>query len=1166
MYNTSSSGFGRGTKSKGKNNFMGRADKIDPDLYYTIYDQNTALKKKLDQLEKENKKLSAKLQYNNIPNPLKEESKGEIIKDKNTMQIEIDNLKNKNKRLNSKITALQKDLQKTRLRPGNNYNRPKSLGGGYPNMYQINDYEKLITHLQQTLKTAHEDRRQLIEDLNNLKDSGASKAIIEYSDNIRDKNLKLSEMALQLDKLKDAFETNEKILQLTKKALDEYTEKYSVERNKNRDLENQIQLQKSSLDKLDEYATLIEEYKKKEQLMEQKIMDLCENPFIKQMNERDNTYANLRETQMALSEAQRRLKIDNDKIIELESQLKDLNEKYNKTVQERDQFREDGMRYKIDKEEREKQGREFDALFNRISQFGEVDSNYEKILNLLKGQLSKDSKGNNWENIDFLEKMDEFPDNKEELIKEIQRLKIEKGVLGQELEKTKNVLALQQQLNDDIKKKQDVESKLYIKQINSLKEKLRKLAELIDRKKIPADLDLNAILYKDYASTKNIIKNKEDEDYNIDLNNKSVYTSITGFSKDSEEEFAIDENCLDLYITTAKFDIESVQNKLGLQIDDLMSFITVDFYLHETQTSNLMTGQKPNYNLQLSFKVSADESFILYLKEEFIIIELYYLKNNTQTIFASGKINLSQLIQIESDPQTRVVHGYIEMFYINDSSIKMCDIKYKMRMRKSIFDKIKWINEKNQLFKELDPINEANMRIMGELNKKSPFINMSLYDKDNINNKVYNIKIMIIKGENLQIIGPSRRILPYLYYRFYKQNEHFSNAMSGTDPLFDDIETYTCVYNGNFHEYLDRETLNIYIFDNSRPIQVDTDGKEVEMVRSNNSTDLIGICKIQLRGLILNNRIEGKFPITNEEGISTGGFLVVNIVAEEIVLDSDDKKYKEKFDAKVIEGVDPLLLRLAAVLRDKGLNMNSAFRIFDKDNEDQISLDNFKSVLYFTLQFTKKDDEILKLVDLVFKNKVVLDKQDFYQVFNNLLPFDDRFNTEPRSKILGENTEISFTVIDKINNTTGALNQMNTNNNIQNNNYTNYNNFNNNNIFNNSNTNISNNTNNINYINSGTKRRSRTMRELMLKVDDYMFYFGKRTASDLFKIFDVDENLRVGIKELADGFAKMQIALTPEELEMIWMHIVGTKIKTSFGIEEFMVFYDKYKLPNRKAK
>ena len=101
-------------------------------------------------------------------------------------------------------------------------------------------------------------------------------------------------MSLQLDRLKEAFETNEKILQITKKTLDEYTEKYTIERNKNRELENQIQKQKSSLEKLDEYANLVEQYKKKEELMEQKIMDLCENPFIKQINERDNTYANLR--------------------------------------------------------------------------------------------------------------------------------------------------------------------------------------------------------------------------------------------------------------------------------------------------------------------------------------------------------------------------------------------------------------------------------------------------------------------------------------------------------------------------------------------------------------------------------------------------------------------------------------------------------------------------------------------------------------------------------------------------------------------------------------------------------------------------------------------------------------------------------------------------------
>ena len=539
------------------------------------------------------------------------------------------------------------------------------------------------------------------------------------------------------------------------------------------------------------------------------------------------------------------------------------------------------------------------------------------------------------------------------------------------------------------------------------------------------------------------------------------------------------------------------------------------------------------------------------------------MNNNTQTIFAQGKISLNQLIQIESDPRTRVIHGFIEMFYIRDSSIKMGDIKYKMRMRKSILEKIKWINEKNNLFKEMDPINEANRLIMGELNKKKPFIDLTYYDKDNIHNKVYNITIEIKKAQNLKARGPSRRINPYLYYRFYKQNEHISSTMTGTDPLFDDKDEYTCVYNNNFHEYLDKESLNIYIFDNSRPIEVDTDGKEVEMVNSNISTDLIGVCKVPLRGLILNNEISGQFGITSEEGNEKMGDLEVNIVAKEIFLDNDNNRNKGLYDENAIMGVDPLIVRLASFLRDKGLNMNSAFNIFDKDNEGQISVDNFKSIIYFNLQFTKRDDELSKLVDLIFKNKVVIDRQDFYKIFNNLLPNDNNFNSERKNVILDQNTAATLTIIDKKNYTTGAINQVDPN---SNNNYNTYYN-NNNNIFNNQNTTSINNKDNLNVINSGTiRRKSRSMREIMLKVDDFMFYFGKRTASDLFKIFDVDENFRVGLKELADGFSKMQIQLNPEELEMIWKHIVKSNYQTSFNLEEFIDFYNKHKIPNSKAK
>ena len=215
-------------------------------------------------------------------------------------------------------------------------------------------------------------------------------------------------------------------------------------------------MQQNSLEKLDEYTAMIENYKKKEKMLEDKISELCESPFIKQINERDKNFIKLRETQNALDEAKRRLQIDNDNMNELKKKYNELLENFNKIKQERDQFREDGMRYKIDKEEREKQGKEFNEVFNKISQFGEVDSNYEKMMNLLRGQLTKDGKGNNWENIDFLEKMDEFPDKKEELIKEIDRLRTEKGILGRELEIAQNKLVEYQKINEDLKKKQEV--------------------------------------------------------------------------------------------------------------------------------------------------------------------------------------------------------------------------------------------------------------------------------------------------------------------------------------------------------------------------------------------------------------------------------------------------------------------------------------------------------------------------------------------------------------------------------------------------------------------------------------------------------------------------------------------------------------------------------------
>ena len=99
------------------------------------------------------------------------------------------------------------------------------------------------------------------------------------------------------------FETNIKILEHTKQSLDEYIARYNEERRKNLDLENRIQLMEVNLAKLPEYVNLIEEYKVKEKQLESTIRQLCENPFIKEAEERGNIYRKAQENELSLNEA-----------------------------------------------------------------------------------------------------------------------------------------------------------------------------------------------------------------------------------------------------------------------------------------------------------------------------------------------------------------------------------------------------------------------------------------------------------------------------------------------------------------------------------------------------------------------------------------------------------------------------------------------------------------------------------------------------------------------------------------------------------------------------------------------------------------------------------------------------------------------------------------------
>ena len=125
--------------------------------------------------------------------------------------------------------------------------------------------------------------------------------------------------------------------------------------------------------------------------------------------------------------------------------------------------------------------------------------------------------------------------------------------------------------------------------------------------------------------------------------------------------------------------------------------------------------------------------------------------------------------------------------------------------------------------------------------------------------------------------------MPYFYYKFYDEFEKFSAIQEGLNPQFQDVSSFTVIFNSQFHEYIENESLHVYLFDSANPIEVDVEDKDsVKLVNADQQTqqDLIGIAYIPLRALSINGIVQGKFNILNEKGQKAGD-LVASIYLEE---------------------------------------------------------------------------------------------------------------------------------------------------------------------------------------------------------------------------------------------------------------------------------------------
>ena len=1145
----------------------GRDYKIEPDLYFRIKDENEKLKKDRKIQDERIKKLEVSLA--NIKETVIKERKQADYKviNNNEYNSDMEKTKQENRKLkseNEKKNMIIQGLQSNALiikAKGKSKNKKREKDP-ITLQNEKNEYLACISRLREQLKIANEDRRTLIGELRNRQMS------LNISGNINDRNNYNinNKINSQLQTATIKLDTNDKILELTKKNLKNYIERYEKERETVHKLQTELSVLKGENEKIPQYKILIDELKNSEKKLEEELNELRISPFIKQAEERGNVFRNIKMTESKLDELQKELDLKEKeiqeqkiKLNELEKENKKLKDDLAKAEVEKDKYNQEKLELEIAKTESERNDKIFQDKLNKFIQYGQVDTNFAKMLSLLKLQNKEINIDNI--NINYFEQNDQKANDPIYLKSEIEKLKIEKAELGKELDNNKALLNTLQQIIDDTKQLQEVDRIKYQTEVKLLKQKIEDLIKLIDVDKLPKEF-----IVQDSVTGQPILKEKNELlNELIPLENKDANLlddRITEFSEDDTDiELSMNENALDIFFGECVYE-DGLSEELGFSIDHILSFFSVDFYIHETQTSDILNGKTPQFNFQISFKVDMNEKFITYLESEYIYIDIYSLRDNVQNIFGKGKISLKELIQAEKSNQStsRVINSIVSLYYISDPNLKIASIHYKMRMRKPLIETLKWYDAQTQFIKEKDPIHNILISKAEENIKKY----------ENLGGKYYEVKILINKAKEININHPGKKIMPYFYYKFYNNGEKYSQISSGNNPIFEDVSSFKVSYNKDFVNYVEKENLNVYIFDSMNPIEIDmNDPNQIKLVNTNqeSSEDLIGICRVPLKGLLNNGLVQGEFPIVNKKNEKVG-ILNLNIFWEEINT-KDDEEEDLPYETEAYK--DALVLKLAKALKAKGLNLESAFNIFDMDRNNEISIDNFKNILIYTLKFTTNQNELEHLINILFANKTKskLSRMDFHKIFSLLLP-----NNGPAASLLSTQFNIEENDLEEkkeLNKTSPFL--------IEGNSETQFN------ItaqkrkldhvhtFQNKegSSNLENSDSNINNI---IKRKTmkdttslintnRNLEELGKLVFEHRMKMGG-DISKIFKNLDKDGSMGIDKKELRLGYKLMGIELSDVELNRLWREISPDNKNISYA--RFKEFHDKIFMPNtRKA-
>lgn len=667
----------------------------------------------------------------------------------------------------------------------------------------------------------------------------------------RDANWRLQQLQTQYDFLVSKTSSQGQAYKSMESQIDDYSQKVRDLRRALEELRHEKDISDTKADRADELDRVVSELRSANRSLEDKISRLCEAPFISEAFGQSESRSRFEDAGSEREEYRAKVSHLQEAVRTHFSALTSLKQHANQLREEKEMAEKKAEDLRLKYQELEVGSSVMQDKLRLFSGDDGVDyESLERALTLVK------RRGEALEKLPFLEdpegeKLVTIPIMKRKL-EEVQVMNLK---LTEEVERFENMLKLQSGINRDLHKELEAMSHKRDKDKRDLQQRAEDFEELAKKRlnKIQSlEAQVRQLVYgvskrgdAGLAAPASAKRVEKPESSAMTVISDADNVLLNELIEERGGDLTPDENLLEVWVKSA-----SIAD--GTTSPGSSSFVVVDFFDYESQTTSLLSTLKPQWDFAATYKVNVDDFLLRYLATDVIIFELNMASQGDFAMLARCTVPLSALLK--SKPLIRINNH--PMISVRTGEIS-AHLNVEIRLAIPV-------SEMYRLFLERHPserrhIEDKSTRLILDAASaldRAQHAAASVPQHGEDESRLYNeLEIAIIKAGTLPLSSDGKAPSAYIHFQFLGHPDKFTNPVPGTqEPTFNERFLFAMVTNDQQLRLLQRSRLLLTV--------IDMRGEE----NDDPAEGLLGECSVTLGELAEGHNVSDLFSVKNAEG------------------------------------------------------------------------------------------------------------------------------------------------------------------------------------------------------------------------------------------------------------------------------------------------------------